>query len=579
MEIKKGIPVSPGIVVAPAFLLDTEEHRIPRRTVTENETQGELEQVSAAFTAAAEELVRQRNLIAERHGHDTARIFDFHVGVVQDAKFTQQIEELIRDKLYSGAYAVSHVMRSYQRRLSAMRDPLFQERVRDLQDIEKRLMRHLLGEAREDLAHLTEPVVVVARDLTPSQAAHLDPSKVVGVATDLGGLTSHTAIFARSLEIPAVMGLEDMTTCISGGDYVVVDGTHGVVVANPDEETQRRYHTLQTRHQEVRAGLEELRTLPAVTQDGTRVSLYGNIEFPHEVATCLAKGAEGVGLYRTEFLYLREDEEPTEDDHYQAYLEAARAADGKPLTIRTLDLGADKYTQNRNAEPERNPFLGLRSIRYCLQHLDVFKIQLRAILRASVEADIRIMFPLITGLMEFRQGRMVLSEAMEDLEEMGIPFRRDIPLGIMIETPAAALQCKEFAREVDFVSLGTNDLIQYTLAVDRANERVASLYTASHPAVLRLLRDVIRTCDRYNVESALCGEMAGEPIYTLLLMGLGLRRFSMAAGDIAEVKKIIRSTTIVHARKVARRAMSFEIDRQVTNYLRDETRKTWPHAL
>lgn len=579
MEIKKGIPVSPGIVVAPAFLLDMEEHRIPRRTVTENETQGELEQVSAAFTAAAEELVRQRNLIAERHGHDTARIFDFHVGVVQDAKFTQQIEELIRDKLYSGAYAVSHVMRSYQRRLSAMRDPLFQERVRDLQDIEKRLMRHLLGEAREDLAHLTEPVVVVARDLTPSQAAHLDPTKVVGVATDLGGLTSHTAIFARSLEIPAVMGLEDMTTCISGGDYVVVDGTHGVVVANPDEETQGRYHTLQARHQEVRAGLEELRTLPAVTQDGTRVSLYGNIEFPHEVATCLAKGAEGVGLYRTEFLYLREDEEPTEDDHYRAYLEAARAADGKPLTIRTLDLGADKYTQNRNAEPERNPFLGLRSIRYCLQHLDVFKIQLRAILRASVEADIRIMFPLITGLMEFRQGRMVLSEAMEDLEEMGIPFRRDIPLGIMIETPAAALQCKEFAREVDFVSLGTNDLIQYTLAVDRANERVASLYTASHPAVLRLLREVIRTCDRYNVESALCGEMAGEPIYTLLLMGLGLRRFSMAAGDIAEVKKIIRSTTIVHARKVARRAMSFEIDRQVTNYLRDETRKTWPHAL
>jgi phosphotransferase system enzyme I (PtsI) len=470
-------------------------------------------------------------------------------------------------------------MRTYQRRFHDMKDPLIRERVRDVQDIERRLMRHLLGQAREDLSHLTEPVVVIARDLTPSQAAHLDTTKVVGVATDAGGLTSHTAIFARSLEIPAVMGLEDATTCVSGGDLVIVDGTHGLVIGNPDVETEDRYRAMESKHHEMRVGLQELRDLPAETIDGVRVYLNGNIEFPHEVATCLAKGADGVGLYRTEFLYLREDDEPTEEDHLAAYLEAIRASEGKPMVIRTLDLGADKYTQNRSFEPERNPFLGLRSIRYCLQHLDVFKIQLRAILRASVEGDIRIMFPLITGLMEFRQGRMVLGEAMEDLEEQGIPFRREIPLGIMIETPAAALQCKEFAREVEFVSIGTNDLIQYTLAVDRSNERVASLYTASHPAVVLLLRDIIRTSEKYDVECSLCGEIAGEPIYTLLLLGLGLRRFSMAAGDVPEIKKIIRSTTTAHAQKVARRALGFETDRQVTNYLRDETRKIWPYAV
>ncbi len=579
MEIKKGIAVSPGIVVAPAFVLDTEEHRIPRRSVAPAERGAELDRVAQAFQASVDELVTQRNLIAERHGHATARIFDYHIGVIQDPKFRKEIEDQIREQDHSGAYAVSQVMRSHQRRFRAATEAFVHDRVRDLQDIERRLLRHLLGTEREDLSHLTEPVVVVAHDLTPSQAAHLDPTKVVGVATDAGGLTSHTALFARAQEIPAVMGLEDVSTCVSGGDLVVVDGTHGIVVGNPDDETEARYRAMESKHHEVRVGLEELRGLPAETLDGVRVQLHGNIEFPHEVTTCLGKGADGIGLYRTEFLYLREEGEPSEEDHCRAYLEAVRAAEGKPVIIRTLDLGADKYTQSRSFEPERNPFLGLRSIRYCLQNLDLFKIQLRAILRASTEGDVRIMFPLITGLMEFRQGRMVLGEAMEDLEEQGVPFRRDIPLGIMIETPAAALQCKEFAREVDFVSIGTNDLIQYTLAVDRANERVATLFTASHPAVVRLLRDIVRTADRYNVECSLCGEIAGEPIYTLLLMGLGLRRLSMAAGDVAEVKKMVRSTTTAHAQKVARRALTFETDRQVTNYLRDETRKIWPYAI
>jgi phosphotransferase system enzyme I (PtsI) len=309
------------------------------------------------------------------------------------------------------------------------------------------------------------------------------------------------------------------------------------------------------------------------------ITLLSNIEFPYEAQTSIEKGAEGIGLYRTEFLYLRQEAEPTEEEHYAAYRQVIQAVGGRPVTIRTLDLGADKYTQAQARDPERNPFLGLRSIRFCLQNIDSFKVQLRAILRASAEGDVRVMFPLISSLMELRQAKMALGDAMEDLEEAGIPFRRDIPVGIMVETPAAATQIRELMREADFISIGTNDLIQYMLAVDRGNERVATLYTASHPSVLQMLRHIVRNAAQAERPCSLCGEMAGEPVYTLFLVGIGLRVFSMAPGDIPEIKKIIRSTTAAHAAKVARRALSFETDRQVSNYLRDETRKIAPESL
>lgn len=307
--------------------------------------------------------------------------------------------------------------------------------------------------------------------------------------------------------------------------------------------------------------------------------MRANIEFPHEARVCRDKGAAGIGLYRTEFLYLRSEAEPTEAEHYEAYRQVVKDMGNRPVTIRTLDLGADKYTRAQALDPERNPFLGLRSIRYCLQNLDMFKVQLRAILRASAEGDVRLMFPLICSLMELRQAKMALGDAIEDLEETGVPFRRDLPVGIMVETPAAALQIRELLSEVDFVSIGTNDLIQYTLAVDRNNERVASLYTASHPAVLHLLKDIVRQAARARVPCSLCGEMAGEPTYVLFLLGIGLRRFSMAPSDIPEIKKIIRSTTIAHAERVAKRALSFDTDRQVSNYLRDEVRKIAPESI
>ncbi|MBI4580946.1 MAG: phosphoenolpyruvate--protein phosphotransferase, partial [Planctomycetes bacterium] len=549
------------------------------RTVTNEEVPGELEKLRQAFAGSVAELDSLREATAEQLGRDIASIFDFHYGVLTQGRLREQIASRISKEKLCAAYATSDELRTYQRRFLRMQDQLLRERYKDVRDIERRLLRHLIGQEQEDLAHLTSPAILIAHDLTPSQSANLARTQIVGLAMDAGGLTSHTAIVVRSMGIPAVMGLQNVSTAVATGDTVILDGTKGLVIAGPDPEMLTEYRAEEKRIAAVVSGLIELRDKPAVTQDGVQVSLLSNIEFPYEVQTCMDKGAEGIGLYRTEFLYLKSEEEPTEEEHYEAYRQVIQALEGRPVTIRTLDLGADKYTKSQARDPERNPFLGLRSIRYCLQNLQSFKAQLRAILRSSVEGDARIMFPLISGLMELRQAKMALGDAMEDLEEMDLPFRRDIPTGIMVETPAAAVQIQELIREVDFISIGTNDLIQYTLAVDRGNERVASLYTASHPAVLRMLRNIVREANRANVPCSLCGEMAGEPMYGLFLLGIGLRQFSMAASDIPEIKKIIRSTTMARAARIAKKALTFDTDRQVSNYLRDETRRIAPEAM
>lgn len=579
MEIKRGIAVSPGVAIADAVVLDTEDYRIPYKMIEPDQVEGEQARLRRAFDSALDELRFVRRQMAEEVGQDTGAIFDFHIGVLQQPKLREQILDMIHERRYSAAYAVSVFMQGYQKRFRRIRDPLLAERVKDIRDIEDRLLRNVLGEQREDLSHLSQPVVLVAHDLPPSLTANLGNTQVCGVAMDFGGLTSHTAIVIKSLGIPAVMGLKDVSASVAGGDVVIVDGTKGLVIIRPDGPTLQEYREEEARLRVFADELIELRDKPAITKDKVPVQLLANIEFPHEAARCVERGIDGIGLYRTEFLYLQRETEPTEADHFEAYSQVIRAMGSRPVTIRTLDLGADKYTQSRSSEPERNPFLGLRSIRYCLQNLPLFKTQLRAILRVSGMGNVQLMFPLISSLMELRQAKMTLGDAMEDLEEEGVAFRRDIPVGIMVETPAASVQIKELAREADFVSIGTNDLIQYTLAVDRANERVAPLFTASHPAVIRLLRDIIRATNRADIVCSLCGEMAGEPMYTLLLLGLGLRSFSMAPADVPEIKKIVRSTTIAYAERVAKRALSFDTDRQVTNYLRDETRKIVPEAL
>jgi phosphotransferase system enzyme I (PtsI) len=402
---------------------------------------------------------------------------------------------------------------------------------------------------------------------------------VKGFATDVGGRTSHTAIVARAMGIPAVVGLGNITNEVSGGDVVIIDGGRGVVIINPDEEQRVEHVEAERKLVRLEKDLRALSPLPAETKDGHVLSLQANIEFPEDIDGALSQGAQGIGLYRTEFLYLASDHEPTEQDHYTAYADALHRLGGLPLVIRTLDLGADKYSQAKAANPERNPFLGDRSIRMCLHDIPMFKRQLRAIMRVTVLGDVRIMFPMICTLMELRQARMVLNDVMEELEDEGVPFRRDIPVGMMVEVPSAALMANQFAKEVNFFSIGTNDLIQYTLAVDRTNEKVAGLFCPAHPAVLSLIRDVIRAGTRNSIPVSMCGEMAGDPLYTLLLLGLGLSTFSMNGPDVPEVKKIIRSTTTDHAKQVARRVMSFDSERQVMHFLREETRKIIPEAF
>ncbi len=578
MEIRKGIPASPGVAVAPAVVLDAEDYRITQVSVPPEQVEHELGHVDMALEAARKELTELRDRTAARLGRETAAIFDFHLGVLTNEGFRQKLRDSVSNNCHTAVYAVSRTMHEYQRRFLDIGEPVFNDRVKDVYDIEKRLLRNLLGHNREDLAHLTEPVVVIAHDLTPSQTAQLDRSKVLGFVTDAGGLTSHTAILARSLGIPAVVGLNDITSDVSGGDLVIIDGTKGLVICKPDELTQQEYQQTGERLIEFGHELDELRELPAVTLDGAEIELLSNIEFPHEVATSLSRGAQGIGLYRTEFLYLRGEEAPTEEDHYQAYRDAIEAAGDKSIVIRTVDLGADKYMRNGGEDRERegNPVLGLRSIRFALAHVEIFKAQLRAILRASVLGNASIMFPLITKITELRQAKWILAEAMEDLDEDGVKYRRDIPVGIMIETPSAVAMAGRLAKEVDFFSIGTNDLIQYTLAVDRSNERVASLYTGADPAVIRFVRDVIRTAARQGVECCLCGEMAGDPAFTLLLTGLGLRKLSMAPNDIPEIKQVIRKVTIAHAEKVTRKVLTMESDREIHNYLRDELRKVLP---
>jgi phosphotransferase system enzyme I (PtsI) len=580
MEIKKGIGVSPGVVISTAVVLDAEDLAIPERHIAPGSTGVEIDRFRKAVDASIAEVQAIRENMATKAGKEIAGIFDAHVGILRDKSLLKQVETEVVKQETTAEFAVSIVMRRYAQAFLKMSDRYLSERVKDIHDIERRLLHNLIGQKHQDLAHLSRDVVVIAHDMLPSQTAALDRAHVRGFATDVGGRTSHTAIVARAMSIPAVVGLGDITSEVNTGDVVIIDGHHGVVIINPDEEQLAEHREAEKQRGAAVKILAELQHLPGRTTDGHEVALMANIEVPEGIDEAIERGAQGVGLYRTEFLYLtREDGEPSEEDHYAAYVESLRRLKGKPLVIRTLDLGADKYTQSRQASPERNPFLGDRSIRMCLHDIPMFKRQLRAIMRASTQGDVRIMFPMISTLMELRQAKMVLYDVMEDLEDEGVEFRRDIPLGMMIEVPSAALMADSFAKEVNFFSIGTNDLIQYTLAVDRTNEKVAGLFCPAHPAVLKLVRDVIRIGQRHNISVSVCGEMAGEPLYTLLLLGLGLTLFSMNGPDIPEVKKIIRSTSLEHARQVARRVMSFDSERQVMHFLREETRKLVPEAF
>ncbi len=575
----QGIPVSPGVAIGPALVLDADGYRIPRCIVAAEDAENEYARLRDAVDEVSKKLEQHRLETAAVAGEHTGDIFAAQLQMLHDPYLHAELGRRIRQQNHSAAYAVSRVLHNFAASFRRLDNPLFADRAQDVLDIEKQLLLQLGAVTRQPLSDLTEPVIVLSHELTPSETANLDRRYVRGFCTETGGPGGHTAIVAKGLELPAVVGIGAFLDSVGGSARVIVDGDRGKVIIDPDDATLESYQKRLEQRRSLTARLAELRDLPAETADGVRIRLSANIEFPHETASCLQHGADGIGLYRTEFLYLASSEEPSEEDHYRAYSQVVQEMNGRPVVIRTLDLGADKMGHRPLAENEHNPFLGLRSIRLSLRNLDLFRPQLRAVLRAAVHGDIRIMFPLITTIAELRQARMLLKVVAEDLGEAGIDFRSDIPVGMMVEVPAAVVMLEYFAREVDFLSIGTNDLAQYTLAVDRSNEYVADLYQSSDPAVLRLIQQSVEVADASETPIAVCGEMSSNPGRALLLLGLGVRNLSVPPSALPRVKKAIRSVSIEQCRQIADRVMKLEAARDVDMYLLDRLGDLAPELI
>ena len=590
MEYKRGTAVSPGIAIGQALVLDTEGVLISHRTVPPDQIGAEIARLRGALDETAADARDAREKMTAKLGPALGNIYGTQQSLIEAKWLRDQIENRIREEKYSAEYAVSRVIRDFVKGLEAAGARSgdagaaeARRRATEFIDLERQVLAALMGHPTNPFANLTEPVILLANDLMPSDTAEFSPRTVRAFATESGGSTSHTAILAGALEIPAVVGIGRYLTDVSGGDTVIVDGTDGVLIIDPDEETLARYEAKRAALLARPDRYESLRDKPSITDDGTPIRLLGNIELAQEAPHCLDRGAEGVGLYRTEFLYLNKTAHPTEEEHYEAYTNVLHTlGPNRPVVIRTLDLGADKFSSVSGAVAnEKNPFLGLRSVRLCLDNLDLFKTQLRAILRAAVHGDLRVMFPMISTVSELRQCKHLLNEVKEDLEYAGIPFKREVPVGTMIEVPSAALLSDVLAREVDFFSIGTNDLIQYTLAADRNNEHVAALYNPLDPAVLRLIRTVVQAAQKEQTrrpffEVNVCGEMSGEPLYIPLLVGLGLRQLSATPRKIPEIKRVIRALKIAEAERIADEALKRESADQVRNYLRGQLGKILP---
>ncbi|MBW3596754.1 MAG: phosphoenolpyruvate--protein phosphotransferase [Planctomycetes bacterium] len=572
MLVLRGIAASPGLAVGEAMIIASEGYRIPRRLAPRAACEEEVGRLDRAIASSADEMTHNREAVARELGDQYGAIFSAHEQMLRDPQLHREVEELIRLKRYTAEYAVSRALRRYVQVLQSLDGGYLAERTHDIYDIEKVLLRHLLGRQREDVFHLTQPVIVLAHNLTPSETAGLDRQFVRGFATEIGGMGGHTSIVASALEIPAVVGAGRLLTDVSGGDKVIIDGHEGVVILRPDKETLARYEQELKRRGAYAVQLQDLWEAPAELADGTRIHIYANIEFPQEVEAARQRGADGVGLYRTEFLYLASIPEPTEEDQFQAYRTVAEAMGSFPVVIRTLDLGADK-APGVGAVEERNPFLGVRSIRLSLRNPQLFRVQLRAILRASAFGAVQIMFPLISTLEELRAARAAVHQVMDELEAEGVAFNRQLPIGMMVETPSAVIMIDRFLKEVDFISIGTNDLIQYTLAVDRSNNEVADLYHPADPAVLRLLEMAVQAAHRSQTPVSVCGQIQG-PHYLMLLFGMGIRDVSVAPSAIPEMKRVCSRLRVADCEAAARHALTLDSAREIEAYLKEEIKRT-----
>ena len=578
MQLLQGIAVSPGIAMGEALVIEHEGFVVSRRILEGPSVAAELARLDKALDDVSADIDRDRQTISAQLGEQYGAIFGAHQQMLRDPHLYAELTRLIRDQLTPPELAVHQTFRRYARVFKDMPNTFMADREHDLNDLEERLLNHLLERRQTGLVDLDAPTIILAHDLTPSQTARLDRRWVRGFVTEVGGEGGHTAILAKGLELPAVVGAGSVLGDVASGDLVIIDGDAGLVIVRPSEDEVAHYRLEISRRSTRLAELATMRDLSAQTLDGTPVQLLANIEFPHELSACLERRAAGVGLYRTEFLYLSSDTEPTEEEHFQAYCQVIEAMSPQQVVIRTLDLGADKLWNSPTTE-EHNPFLGLRSIRLSLRNVDMFRVQLRAILRASAFGPAKILFPLITTLRELRQARLFVRETMEDLEDARIAFNRSIPVGMMVEVPAAVMMIDHFLKEVDFISIGTNDLTQYALAVDRSNKEVADLYQACDPAVLRLIQMCMRAAQAANIPVSLCGQMSGIPHYVLLLLGLGLTDFSVPPGAILEIKRVCRSVTMSQCREITETALHMQSAQEIDSFLKEELKKLVPQAV
>ncbi len=575
----EGVAASPGIAIGRAFVLGGDVVHIFPRVLAEEEVPAEIERFKAAVEQARQELERIRHEVSKELGEESAKVFDAHRMMLEDELVIDETIRRIRNERKNADLVFYEVMRAVQSSLAAGGDEYLRARAADVRDVKRRVIRHIQGQRHDHLAPLAEPAIIVASNLSPSDTVSLDKAKVLGFATDLGGRTSHAAILARSLELPSVVGLGKVSSMVQTGEWMILDGLHGLVIVNPTPETIAQYRQRQEEFCEVQHRLERLRDLPARTLDGKDVELSANIEFPEEIDSVVAHRAQGVGLFRTEYLYLSGNGLPAEEEQYKAYRMVVEGVAPHPVIIRTFDLGGDKIPEEEGGPPEANPFLGRRAIRICLQHIELFKTQLRAILRASADGQVRLLLPMISSVDELLQAKGVIAEVKKELDERGLDYDRDIELGIMIEVPSAALTADQLAAEVDFLSIGTNDLIQYTLAVDRGNQRVAHLFEAYHPAVLRLIRQVVEAGHERGIWVGMCGEMASDPLATMLLVGLDLDELSVSPVDLPRVKEIVRAISYEEARQVAERVLRMRAAGEIKSYLQGVMREKFPELM
>lgn len=562
----KGVPASPGVAIGPAFLLDSEEIPISKKKIPASEIPQEIARFEEALIQTRREILDIQSKISHELGIEHGEIFNAHIMFLEDRALIEEIITRLKNELLCVEWIFSQVLNKYLDAFSKVEDEYMRERTSDVEDVGRRILRSLTGLKRQSLAELTQPVILVAYDLSPSDTATMHRQHVIGFVTDIGGRTSHTAIMAKSLEIPAVVGLEDVTRRIKSDDVVVVEGTSGTVIVNPDENTLKHYRELKEKLESLDQELLKVKDLPAETPDGHRIQLAANIELPEEIPSVIAHGAEGIGLYRTEFFYLNRNDLPTEEEQFESYRHVAKAMNPHPVIIRTMDLGGDKFLSELKVPREMNPFLGWRAIRFCLARPALFKVQLRAILRASVFGKVKLMYPMISGVGELRAANQIVEEVKKELKAEKKEFDPNLEIGAMIEVPSAALILDLLAKEIKFVSIGTNDLIQYALAVDRVNEKIAYLYEPAHPAVLRLIRQIVEVAHEHKLWVGLCGEMAGEPALALLLLGMGLDSFSTSPVNVPRIKRVIRTVPTYKAKEVVKEAFRLSTGREVEEY-------------